>query len=136
MAARHRRRTCPCWDGCAAACPTGALVDRPIGIPLRPRSELERVDTICPYCGVGCALTYHVDKERNAIVFAEGIIRDLLGEKGFLDAEVQGELQRVTETTRGVHFDITPGGKTRIRKIDSDSSWWTLELWLVVISAQ
>ena len=64
--------SCVSCGECAAACPTGALVDRPIGIPLRPRSELERVDTICPYCGVGCALTYHVDKERNAIVFAEG----------------------------------------------------------------
>jgi formate dehydrogenase major subunit len=64
--------SCVSCGECAAACPTGALVDRPIGIPLRPRSELERVDTICPYCGVGCALTYHVDRERNAIVFAEG----------------------------------------------------------------
>ncbi|MDQ3989827.1 MAG: formate dehydrogenase subunit alpha, partial [Actinomycetota bacterium] len=29
-------------------------------------------DTVCPYCGVGCALTYHVDRERGAISFAEG----------------------------------------------------------------
>ena len=27
-------------------------------------SELKSVDTVCPYCGVGCALTYHVDDER------------------------------------------------------------------------
>jgi formate dehydrogenase major subunit len=53
-------------------CPTGALVDKAIGLPLRPRSELERVDSVCPYCGVGCALTYHVDRKQNAIVFAEG----------------------------------------------------------------
>ena len=64
--------SCVSCGECAAACPTGALVDKPIGIPLRPRSELERVDTVCPYCGVGCTLTYHVDKKRNAIVFAEG----------------------------------------------------------------
>ena len=30
------------------------------------------VDSVCPYCGVGCALTYHVDDERDAIVFADG----------------------------------------------------------------
>ena len=35
-------------------------------------TELKSVDSVCPYCGVGCALTYHVDEERNAIAFAEG----------------------------------------------------------------
>jgi formate dehydrogenase major subunit len=64
--------SCVSCGECVAACPTGALVDRPIGPPLRPRSELEPVDSVCPYCGVGCALTYHVDRERNQIVFAEG----------------------------------------------------------------
>jgi len=64
--------TCVSCGECAAACPTGALVDKPIDSPLRPRDALEQVDTTCPYCGVGCSLTYHVDKERNAIVFAEG----------------------------------------------------------------
>ena len=52
-----------------------------------------------------------------AVVFAEGVIRDLLGEKGFLDAEVEADVERVTETTRAVSFAITPGGKTRIRRI-------------------
>ena len=40
--------------------------------PDQARAELDQVDTVCPYCGVGCALTYHVDRERNAISFAEG----------------------------------------------------------------
>ncbi len=64
--------TCVSCGECAAACPTGALVDKPVGLPLRPRDELERVDSVCPYCGVGCALSYHVDREKNEIVFAEG----------------------------------------------------------------
>ena len=57
---------------CVAACPTGALVNKPISVPIRAREELKQVDTVCPYCGVGCALTYHVDEQENAIVFAEG----------------------------------------------------------------
>ncbi len=65
--------SCVTCGECVAACPTGALVNRPIhNVPIRPREELDQVDSVCPYCGVGCALTYHVDRERNAIVFAEG----------------------------------------------------------------
>ncbi len=64
--------SCVSCGECAAACPTGALVDRALGSPLRPRHELEAVDSVCPYCGVGCTLTYHVDRERNEIIFAEG----------------------------------------------------------------
>ena len=65
--------TCVTCGECVAACPTGALVNKPIrDVPIRPRAELKSVDSVCPYCGVGCALTYHVDDERNAIAFAEG----------------------------------------------------------------
>ena len=52
------------------------------------------------------------------VFFTEGTIRDMLAEKGFLNAKVEAEVQVVTTTTRAVHFKIDPGGKTRIRKID------------------
>jgi len=64
--------TCVSCGECAAVCPTGALVDKAVDVPLRPRAELTAVDSVCPYCGVGCALTYHVDRDANRIVFAEG----------------------------------------------------------------
>ena len=65
--------SCVTCGECVAACPTGALVNKPIrDVPIRPREELKSVDSVCPYCGVGCALTYHVDEERGAISFAEG----------------------------------------------------------------
>ena len=75
--------TCVTCGECVAACPTGALVNKPIrGVPIQPREALKPVDTVCPYCGVGCALTYHVDEERGAIAFAEG--RDQPGNQGRL----------------------------------------------------
>ena len=65
--------SCVSCGECVASCPTGALTNKPIrNIPIRPRTELDAVDTVCPYCGVGCALTYYVDRERGAIAYAEG----------------------------------------------------------------
>jgi formate dehydrogenase major subunit len=64
--------TCVSCGECAAVCPTGALVDFPVSAALRPREELTPVESVCPYCGVGCAITYHIDQKRNEIVFAEG----------------------------------------------------------------
>jgi len=75
--------SCVTCGECVAACPTGALTNKPIrDVPIRPRAELDAVESVCPYCGVGCALTYRVDRERGAIAFAEG--RDQPGSKGRL----------------------------------------------------
>lgn len=59
---------CVYCGNCIAVCPTGALMAKP-EFDLRERGEWapERqtaTDTICPYCGVGCTLTVHVQDER------------------------------------------------------------------------
>ena len=62
--------TCVSCGQCVSACPTGALVNKPLTLPIVPASDLRAVDSVCPYCGVGCATTFLADE--NQIVYAEG----------------------------------------------------------------
>ncbi len=64
--------SCVSCGECAAVCPTGALTDKALTGPLRPPAELESVESVCPYCGVGCAVTVHVDPRKNLIVQVSG----------------------------------------------------------------
>ena len=55
---------------CVQACPTGALAPRlPLGgeqagEPAWPRADDTAVDSLCPFCGVGCQVTYRVAGNR------------------------------------------------------------------------
>ena len=59
--------TCVACGECVQACPTGALMPK----TLVGSQQVDReVDSVCPYCGVGCLVTYKVRGER--IVAVEG----------------------------------------------------------------
>ncbi len=65
--------TCVACGECVQACPTGALMegnllDKSTG--KRVAYEDRSVDTICPYCGVGCQTTVHVKDEK--ILYVDG----------------------------------------------------------------
>ncbi len=62
--------TCVSCGECVASCPTGALTNKALSLPLVPPAQTTPVESVCPYCGVGCALTYHV--RDNHILWAEG----------------------------------------------------------------
>ncbi len=53
--------TCVACGECVAACPTGALSNATGAHQIKADRE---VDSVCPYCGVGCLLTYHVKDDK------------------------------------------------------------------------
>jgi formate dehydrogenase major subunit len=59
--------TCVACGECVQACPTGALMPaREVGKIVPDR----QVDSVCPYCGVGCQLTYNI--RNNTILYVDG----------------------------------------------------------------
>ena len=62
--------TCVSCGECVASCPPGALTQKAITLPILPADELHAVDSVCPYCGVGCAVTFYT--RDNQVVMAEG----------------------------------------------------------------
>lgn len=64
--------TCVQCGECSQLCPVGAIIDKNAIGKGRPW-ELRKVDTICPYCGVGCKMTLHIDDKANKIVKVTGV---------------------------------------------------------------
>ena len=64
--------TCVACGECVQACPTGALMPATYLDDNETRTVWpdRKVDSLCPYCGVGCQVTYEVKDEK--IVYATG----------------------------------------------------------------
>ncbi|HLN08501.1 MAG TPA: formate dehydrogenase subunit alpha [Xanthobacteraceae bacterium] len=58
--------TCVACGECVQACPTGALMPATLVDHNNVRGAYadRTVDSVCPYCGVGCQLTYHIKDDK------------------------------------------------------------------------
>ncbi|MBV8423451.1 MAG: molybdopterin-dependent oxidoreductase, partial [Hyphomicrobiales bacterium] len=58
--------TCVACGECVQACPTGALMPATLVDAANVRAHFpdREVDSVCPYCGVGCQLTYHIKDDK------------------------------------------------------------------------
>ncbi|TVR07315.1 MAG: formate dehydrogenase subunit alpha, partial [Salinarimonadaceae bacterium] len=65
--------TCVACGECVAACPTGALAPKSILDPATQAGTREvehEVASVCPYCGVGCQISYKI--RNSEIAYVEG----------------------------------------------------------------
>ena len=64
--------TCVACGECVQACPTGALMEANLldKAGIRTAFEDRDVDTLCPYCGVGCQTKVHVKDDK--ILYVDG----------------------------------------------------------------
>ena len=118
--------TCVACGECVQACPTGALMparDAALAVPDK------QVDSVCPYCGVGCQLTYNV--KDNKILYVEG--RDgpanqgrlcVKGRYGFDYAHHPHRLTKPLIRRAGVpkHGDFTMD-PDRVMEVFREASW-------------
>ena len=59
--------TCVACGECVQACPTGALMPKTevdLNTGLFKAEPDRKVDSVCPYCGVGCQLTYNIKDDK------------------------------------------------------------------------
>jgi formate dehydrogenase major subunit len=58
--------TCVACGECVQACPTGALMPATLVDEANVRTQFadREVHSVCPYCGVGCQLTYHIKDDK------------------------------------------------------------------------
>src|SRR5258706_5330667 len=118
--------TCVACGECVQACPTGALA------PAKNAYKVvadKKVDSVCPYCGVGCQLTYHV--KDNAIVRVDGrdgpANHERLCGKGRFGFDYVQHPHRLTKplirkkgVARTADFTVDP---TRWRDVFREATW-------------
>jgi len=119
--------TCVGCGECVQACPTGALMpsnDAGLNIPDK------KVDSVCPYCGVGCLLTYNV--KNNKILFTDG--RDgpsnlsrlcVKGRYGFDYISNEGRLTKPLIRKDGVskNIDVSNFDFNKLSDIFEETTW-------------
>jgi formate dehydrogenase major subunit len=118
--------TCVACGECVQACPTGALMPaREVGL----KTIDKRVDSVCPFCGVGCLLTYHV--KQNVIQFVTGkdgpSNRNRLCVKGRYGFDYAAHPQRLTKplirkpgVPKSKDFTVDPGDWSEVFR---EASW-------------
>ena len=114
--------TCVACGECVQACPTGALM---------PKTQIgsqvvdKKVDSVCPFCGVGCLLTYNV--KDNVIVSVDGrdgpANHNRLCVKGRFGFDYAASPQRLTKPL--IRKPGVPKDPAMLEKLNRNSADWS-----------
>jgi formate dehydrogenase major subunit len=116
--------TCVACGECVQACPTGALMPK---TQIGSQKVDHKVDSVCPYCGVGCQISYNIKDEK--IVSVDG--RDgpanmsrlcVKGRFGFDYAHHEQRLTKPLIRKPGVPKEILPAS-AHWSKVFREASW-------------
>ncbi|WP_284615204.1 formate dehydrogenase subunit alpha [Aquabacterium humicola] len=117
--------SCVACGECVQACPTGALSAKTL---IGDRTVDREVDSVCPYCGVGCLITYQVKDDR--IVAVQGrdgpANRGRLCVKGRFGFDYVHHRQRLTKPLirkAGVPKEITGLKPEQWSEVFREASW-------------
>jgi formate dehydrogenase major subunit len=115
--------TCVACGECVQACPTGALMPANVLNDANVRNVFDdrKVDSVCPYCGVGCQLTYHIKDDK--LVYVTGkdgpANENRLCVKGRFGFDYVSNPQRLTQPM--IRKDGVP--KVPHERIDPSNPW-------------
>jgi formate dehydrogenase alpha subunit len=98
---------CTSCGQCVATCPTGALRPKEAPAPV-----VRRVETTCPYCGVGCGITVAVRSDRRPSLMA-GDAPDNPSSQGMLCVKGRFGVGFVHSTSRVAHPMVRRDGDWR-----------------------
>ncbi len=123
--------TCVACGECVQACPTGALMEASLLDENQTRVNYpdRSVDTVCPYCGVGCLTQVHVKDEK--ILFVDGrdgpANRNRLCVKGRFGLDYTHHPNRLTkplirreDAPKDAHLQIKDGDWSKVFR---EASW-------------
>mgnify|MGYP003336884331 FL=1 len=114
--------TCVACGECVQACPTGALMPK---TQVGSQAVDKKVDSVCPFCGVGCLLTYNV--KDNQIISVDGrdgpANRNRLCVKGRFGFDYIHHPQRLTVPL--IRKPGIPKDPERINQLNRDASDWS-----------
>ena len=121
------KSTCVGCGECVQACPTGALMpSKDVGLNVPDK----KVNSVCPYCGVGCLLTYNV--KDNKILYTQG--RDgpsnlsrlcVKGRYGFDYINNAGRLTKPLIRKKNIdkNIDVSGFNLNNISEIFEEATW-------------
>ncbi|MBI4691332.1 MAG: NADH-quinone oxidoreductase subunit NuoG [Nitrospirae bacterium] len=120
------RFDCEYCGNCVSVCPVGAIMSKLHRHSYRPWQLVDEVETICPYCGVGCTLVVQVrDDVIKRVVPKLGTVvnNGLLCSRGRFGYEFVGSKERLTKPLIRIASKTHDASRVTHNEIFREATW-------------